>query len=139
MAICGTGMGKRRGRHPLEALRSQFVHGVQAPGFYADGNGLYLRVDAAGCKRWILRTVVHGKRRDIGLGGFSYTCLVEARARARVLRTIAREGGDPLLTRAQVCRTEYPEVTQARIHADELLEQAGLTLEDLGLSRPRGC
>ncbi len=128
---------KRKGRHPSEALSGDFVHFVQAPGIYADGNGLYLRVDASGSKRWVLRTVVQARRRDIGLGGFSYTSLVEARARARVLRTIAREGGDPLLAKAQVCRTEYPEVTQARIHADELLEEAGLTLEDLGLSRPK--
>jgi hypothetical protein len=80
--------------------------------------------------------MVQGRRRDIGLGGFSWTSLVEARARARILRKIAREGGDPLAVRAQVCRTELPEVTQAKIHADELLEQAGLTLEDLGLRRP---
>ncbi len=129
---------KRKGHHPAEALTGHFVHTVEWPGFYLDGNGLYLRVDASGSKRWILRTMVQGRRRDIGLGGSSYTTLVEARARAKVLRKIAREGGDPLLARAQVCRTEYPEVTQARIHADELLEQAGLTLEDLGLSRPRG-
>jgi hypothetical protein len=82
--------------------------------------------------------MVQGRRRDIGLGGFSYTSLVEARARARILRKIAREGGDPLAARAQVCRTELPEVTQARNDAIEFLEKAGLTLEDLGLSRPRG-
>ncbi len=111
---------KRRGQHSKEALTSQFVHAVQAPGFYADGNDLYLRVDASGSKRWVLRTMVQGRRRDIGLGGFSYTSLVEARARARILRKIAREGGDPLAARAQVCRTEYPEVTQARNHAVEL-------------------
>ncbi len=131
-------VAKRKGPHPSEALTGQFVHGVKAPGFYSDGNGLYMQVDASGSKRWILRTVVQGRRRDIGLGGLSCTSLVEARVRARILRKIAREGGDPLVARAQVCRTEYPEVTQARNHADELLEQAGLTLEDLGLRRPRG-
>ncbi len=131
-------MSKRKGPHPLEALTGQFVHGVKAPGFYSDGNGLYMRVDASGSKRWILRTVIQGRRRDIGLGGLSYTSLVEARVRAKVLRTIAREGGDPFAVRGQVCRTEFPEVTQARNHAAELLEDAGLTLEDLGLRRPSG-
>ena len=96
---------KRKGLHPMEALTGHFVHTVQEFGTYADGNGLYLRVDASGSKRWILRTMVQGKRRDIGLGGFSCTSLAEARARARILRKIAREGGDPLLARAQVCRT----------------------------------
>src|SRR5215211_525645 len=105
--------GKSTGRHPSEALTGTFVHAVQLPGFYADGNGLYLRVDAAGCKRWILRTVVQGKRRDIGLGGLSCTSLVEARVRAKMLRKIAREGGDPFAAREQVCGTRHPEVTQA--------------------------
>ncbi len=122
-------MGKRKGRTASATLTGQFVHGVQAPGFYSDGNGLYMRVDASGSKRWVLRTMVQGRRRDIGLGGFSYTSLVEARARARILRKIAREGGDPLLARAQVCRMEYPEVTQARSHAVEFLEKAGLVVE----------
>jgi hypothetical protein len=67
------------------------------PGFYADGNGLYLRVDNAGAKRWILRTVVQSKRRNVGLGGCSSTSLFVARVRARVLRKIARDGGDPFV------------------------------------------
>src|SRR3712207_218414 len=99
-------MGKRKGQIASATLTGQFVHGVQAPGFYSDGNGFYLRVDASGSKRWVLRTMVQGRRRDIGLGGFSYTSLVEARARAKILRKIAREGGDPLVGRAQVCRTD---------------------------------
>jgi hypothetical protein len=129
---------KARGRHPSEALTGDFIRSVQASGFYADGNGLYLRVDASGTKRWVLRTMVQGRRRDVGLGGFSYTSLVEARARARILRKIAREGGDPLAVRAQVCRTELSEVTQARNDALMLLKKAGVVVEDLALSRPGG-
>ncbi len=82
--------------------------------------------------------MVQGKRRDIGLGGFSYTSLVEARTRARILKKIAREGGDPLAVRAQVCRTEYPEITEARNHVVKLLEKAGVTVEDFALSLPPG-
>ncbi len=129
---------KRKGQHPSEALTGHFVHTVQVPGFYSDGNGLYLRVDTSGSKRWVLRTVVQGSRRDVGLGGFSYTSLAEARARARILRKIAREGGDPLAARAQVCRTELPEITEARNHAIELLENAGVAFEHLALSQLRG-
>ena len=129
-------MSKRKGPHPSEALTGEFVHGVQAPGFYADGNSLYLRVDVSGSKRWVLRIVVQGKRRDIGLGGFSYTSLVEARARARILRRIAREGGDLLAVRAHVCQTELPEVTQARNHAAELFKKAGLSVDHPAF-RPR--
>jgi hypothetical protein len=127
---------KSKGPHPMEALTGHFVHTVQECGTYADGNGLYLRVDGSGSKRWILRTVVRGKRRDIGLGGFSCTSLVQARTRARILRKIAREGGDPLAARAQVCSTEFPEITQARNDAVELLEKVGVEIEDPALRRP---
>ena len=75
---------------------------------YADGNCLFLRVDSAGRKRWILRTVVQGQRRDIGLGGLSRTSLVEARVRAKILRKIAREGEDPVATRDQVVEHATP-------------------------------
>jgi hypothetical protein len=129
---------KRKGSHPTEALTGHFVHAVQAFGTYADGNGLYLRVDASGSKRWVLRTVVQGKRRDIGLGGFSYTSLAEARARAKILRKIAREGGDPFAARTQVCGTEHPEVIRARNHAVSLLKKAGVRVEDSALSRSKG-
>ena len=129
---------KARGRHPSEVLTDDFIRSVQASGFYADGNGLYLRVDASGSKRWVLRTMVQGRRRDIGLGGFSYTSLVEARARARILRKIAREGGDPLAARAQVCRTELPEITEAKNNAIELLQKAGVAVEEPSLRWSRG-
>jgi hypothetical protein len=82
--------------------------------------------------------MVQDRRRDIGLGGFSYTSLVEAQARARILRKIAREGGDPLAARAQVCRTELPEIMQARNDAVELLRKVSAAVEDPALRRSRG-
>ncbi len=86
---------KRRGPHPRDALNEVLVRLLRVPGFYADGKGLYLRVDNTGAKRWILRTMVQGKRRDLGLGGLSTTSLAEARQKVRACRTIARAGGDP--------------------------------------------
>jgi len=121
---------KRKGRHPSDALIGMFVHAVTAPGFYSDGNGLYLRVDGSGCKRWILRTVVQGKRRDIGLGSCSRVSLLEARSRARAMRKIAREGGDPITVREQVCRTRHPEVAEAVNATLDLLRKAGVRIDD---------
>ena len=42
------------------------------PGKYHDGagTGLFLRVDPNGGRFWIQRVTIHGKRREIGLGGF---------------------------------------------------------------------
>jgi hypothetical protein len=63
---------------------------------HRDGNCLYLKTDGSGSRRWILRTMVQGKRRDIGLGGLTTTGLAEARVMAQIYRKIARAGGDPL-------------------------------------------
>jgi hypothetical protein len=66
---------------------------------HRDGNCLYLKADSSGSRRWILRTMVQGKRRDIGLGGLTTTGLAEARVMAQIYRGIARAGGDPLTLR----------------------------------------
>jgi hypothetical protein len=89
-------MAKRRGRHPEKALSAVQVRQLKAPGRHADGNGLYLVIDPSGARRWVLRTIVNGRRRDIGLGGTSLVSLSEAREKATSYRKIAREGGDPL-------------------------------------------
>ena len=43
----------------------------------ADLHGLILRVSPSGSKQWIWRGTVHGKRRDLGLGGYPYTVPAE--------------------------------------------------------------
>ena len=98
-------MGKRHGRHPEKALSAVQVRQIKAAGRYADGNGLYLIVDPSGARRWVLRTVVKGRRRDIGLGGVSLVSLSEAREKAWSYRKVAREGGDPV---AEKLKTEVP-------------------------------
>ena len=75
------------------------VRALKAPGRYADGNGLYLEVDATGARRWILRIMVLGRRRDIGLGGAALVSLAEAREKASAFRKVARDGGDPIADR----------------------------------------
>jgi integrase len=90
---------KPRGQHPDKALSAVRVRAVAEPGRYADGNGLYLVVDPSGAKRWVLRTVVRGKRRDVGLGGLRLVSLAEAREQALAFRKLARNGGDPLAER----------------------------------------
>lgn len=89
----------KQGRHPEKALTAVQVRSLKQAGRYADGNGLHLVVDASGAKRWLLRIVVQGKRRDIGLGGVALVSLAEAREKALALRKEAREGGDPLAER----------------------------------------
>lgn len=95
----GASSMKPQGPHPQKRLSALFVRNIAGPGCFADGNGLYLIVDPSGAKRWMLRTMVQGKRRDIGLGGLSLVCLAEAREEAAKLRKVARQGGNPLAER----------------------------------------
>lgn len=110
---------KGRGKHPEKALTAMQVRNLNKPGRYADGNGLYLVVDPSGAKRWLLRVVVHGKRRDIGLGGASLVSLSEAREKALSYRKLARDGGDPLAEKRKEKR-EIPTFTKAaeQVHAE---------------------
>jgi hypothetical protein len=60
-------MGARRGPHPVKRLTAVAVRNL-GPGRHAGGDVLYLEVGQSGARRWFLRTVVNGRRRDVGLG-----------------------------------------------------------------------
>ncbi|WP_236952760.1 tyrosine-type recombinase/integrase [Methylobacterium phyllosphaerae] len=95
------------------------VRALKAPGRYADGHGLYLIVDPSGAKRWLLRIVVQGRRRDIGLGGAGLVSLAEAREKALTYRKTARDGGDPMAERKKA-RATIPTFAEAAelVHAE---------------------
>lgn len=122
MADDGTPVGRKpKGRHPDKRLSVPAVNAA-GPGRHADGNGLYLEVEPSGSKRWTLRTVVRGRRRDIGLGGASYVTLAEAREMARRLRKVAREGGDPIAERDRDKRNSITfEEAARKIHAEHIV------------------
>ena len=92
-------MTKPRGRHPYNRLTAIRVRTLKPAGRYADGNGLYLFIEPSGARRWILRTVIAGKRRDLGLGSAQLVPLARARVEAVRLRGMARAGDDPLAER----------------------------------------
>ena len=69
------------------------------PGMHSDGGGLYLVVQESGSRSWILRTMIRGARKDIGLGGLSTRSLADARDEASKLRSRARKGEDVLAKR----------------------------------------
>ena len=82
------------------------VKRLKEPGFHAVGgvSGLHLRINEGEGKSWILRALVNGKRRDIGLGGFPDVPLVEARDLARKNKEKIRAGGDPVNERIEARR-----------------------------------
>ncbi|WP_232222566.1 tyrosine-type recombinase/integrase [Paracoccus sphaerophysae] len=92
------------------------VKNASQPGKYFDGNGLYLRVEPNGTKFWVQRIVIHGKRRELGLGSVSLVSLAQAREKALVNRKMAREGGDPLAARREQQAVMTFEQASRRVH-----------------------
>ena len=105
-------------------LTARKVAALNLPGHYVDGDGLALVIGRRGCKSWVLRTMVRGKRRDIGLGGVSWVSLADAREKARESRKIAREGGDPIA--AKKVEVDCPTFEDAArlVHAEQIVGQA---------------
>lgn len=68
------------------------------PGTHAVGGvaGLALRVYDAGQRAWVLRTMVAGKRREFGLGGYPTVLPASARDRARATLDKIFSGLDPI-------------------------------------------
>ena len=96
-------------------LNAAFVRTVNRPGVYGDQHGLRLRVYKSRkrqsiSKQWIWRGTVNGNRRDIGLGGFPYVTLAEARQTAFEYRKAAKAGCDPITLRR---RPDVPTFAQA--------------------------
>ena len=101
-------------------LTDIFVKRASTAGRYGDGDGLNLLIDKRGGKSWMLRTVVKGSRRDIGLGGVSWLSLAQARVVAADMRRVARSGGDPIADRREKQRkAEAPTfaVLARQVHA----------------------
>lgn len=67
-------------------------------GWHAVGgaDGLLLQVRGEFAKSWILRVMVNGKRRVIGLGSYADLSLADARRKARGMRASIAEGNDPI-------------------------------------------
>ncbi|SMO96351.1 Integrase [Thalassovita litoralis] len=73
-------------------------------GKFADGGGLWLYKTNRISGKWVFRVTVHGKRREMGLGGFPDISLSEARKKADRARAIAQDGLDPIKEREKAKR-----------------------------------
>ena len=101
------------------ALSALKIKAINSPGAYTDGNGLTLRVDKSGAKRWIQRVTIGGKQRNIGLGGYPSVSLAAARDAAIANQQAIRAGRDVILEKkeariaARVPTTTVPTFAQA--------------------------
>ena len=124
--IYGGTNGGSYGGTAMPNLTNRKVETVKLPGMYGDGEGLYLRVGPSGGKSWIVRTLIKGRytksgkplRWEGGLGSAKLVSLAEAREKARALRKIARDGGDPVTTHSKETLTF--EAAARRVHQNLL-------------------
>ena len=91
---CGADVGQEMAR-----LSAAKVKAIKKTGMHGDGNGLYLRVTGSGSRSWMQRIVIHGRRRDMGLGSYPAIGLAEARALALANKALVSAGRDPLAER----------------------------------------
>jgi integrase len=69
-------------------------------GKHCDGGGLWFIKRKDGGAQWMLRVNVHGRRREMGLGGFPSLGLADARKLSERWRSMAAAGRDPIKERA---------------------------------------
>ena len=101
-------------RRRTHRLTARFVQ-TAPPGAHCDGDGLYLRVDPSGARRWVQQITIRGRPRSLGLGSVRLVPLAEARANALANRTRARAGGDPIAERRQTRAVPTVEEAAARV------------------------
>ncbi|WP_290689364.1 MULTISPECIES: tyrosine-type recombinase/integrase [unclassified Haematobacter] len=83
-----TALDLKRLRHPGSGGNATFaVGGV---------SGLLLQVTPNNGRTWLLRVLVGGRRREIGLGGFPDVTLAQARDKAREAKDQIKRGIDPV-------------------------------------------
>ena len=90
----------------VDKLNPLKVAKTTKPGYYSDGNGLYLQVSVTGSKSWIFRFTIKGKQREMGLGAIHTISLSEARLKAKEQRLMLVNGVDPLTARERAREAE---------------------------------
>ena len=90
-------------RHALTQMTAKNL----GHGKHADGQGLWLIKRDKSAGKWIVRVVISGKRREMGLGPWPDVGIAEARERASLARRQVRDGLDPIQERHQQRRKAH--------------------------------
>lgn len=113
----------------INKLSVRAIAAAKEPGLYGDGGNLYLQVadiDSKGpTKSWVLRYMVNGRARKMGLGSINDFSLAEARERARQARQQLADGIDPIearLAARDAARKESAESITFKAAAEKFLD-----------------
>src|SRR2546423_15464778 len=95
----------------LKALQVERLS--KKPGLYNDGAGLCLRVTSPTARSWVLRYMLDGNARAMGLGSYPDISLADARGAASDARKLKAQGKDPIAMRGTVRAQERVEAARA--------------------------
>ena len=112
-------------------LSAGFIR-TAAIGKHSDGGGLWLIKREDGGAQWMLRVTVHGRRREMGLGGFPSVGLADARKLSEHWRSMAATGRDPIKEREAERRAARREDITLSVITDDAFEARKPELKDVG-------
>ena len=99
----------------MAKLTATKIKAFRDKGRYGDGDGLFLNVTATGTKSWVQRVMVHGRRRDIGLGAYPAVSPAEARQRCADNRKAIAAGLDPIAEKRKPTLATFKEAAE-KVH-----------------------
>ena len=80
----------------IDRLTAKAVEKIKNPGYYPDGDGLYLQVSASLTKSWVFIYTLNGRTREKGVGRYPVISLVKARGKRDAARELLADGMDPI-------------------------------------------
>ena len=116
---------------PQNKLSAGFIRTAPS-GKHSDGGGLWFIKREDGGAQWMLRVTVHGRRREMGLGGFPAVGLANARKLSEHWRNVAAAGRDPIKEREAERRSARREDISLTIITDDAFEARKAELKDDG-------
>ena len=94
----------------MKVAKASYPEGKRGPFLISDGQGLNLQVTPNGSKSWVLRFMMAGKSRMMGLGAYGDgkdgVSLATARERAADARALIKRGIDPIDAREAATNAE---------------------------------
>jgi integrase len=96
----GHGFGRKLGNSPMAIHKLKPIAVTKlGPGLHSDGNGLYLAVGRSGARSWVVRYMLAGRTREMGIGSAGAVSLAEARRKAQDARKLLADKVDPIAIR----------------------------------------
>jgi len=104
----------------VNRLTGRQVRDETEPGFYPDGNRLYMQISRWGTKSWVFRYTFDGRPRYMGLGSLNNVTLAEARVRARQANQLLLDAKDPIEVRRGARDARRAQTNERMLFGDAL-------------------